>query len=168
MLFVSIFACLPYKLPDPRLAFIACILTPCISSGNPTTAPFENHVITHQLLYVFSTFSSNCLTFLPSLEPGSPFLLWKPGSPLQQVVLFFSLHLYLYVACVLFACSVTQCSTLLNAMGCRLPGSSVHGIFQQESWRGLPFPTPGVYSPTLSSLLFLLHFLSFLYKSSQF
>ena len=23
------------------------------------------------------------------------------------------------------------------------PGSSVHGIFQQEYWSGLPFPTPG-------------------------
>ena len=24
-----------------------------------------------------------------------------------------------------------------------LPGSSVHGIFQQEYWGGLPFPSPG-------------------------
>jgi len=24
-----------------------------------------------------------------------------------------------------------------------LPGSSVHGIFQQEYWSGLPFPTLG-------------------------
>ena len=28
-------------------------------------------------------------------------------------------------------------------MDCNLPGSSVHGIFQQEYWHGLPFPTPG-------------------------
>jgi len=26
---------------------------------------------------------------------------------------------------------------------CIPPGSSVHGVFQQEYWSGLPFPTPG-------------------------
>ena len=26
---------------------------------------------------------------------------------------------------------------------CSLPGSSVHRIFRQEYWKGLPFPTPG-------------------------
>ena len=24
-----------------------------------------------------------------------------------------------------------------------LPGSSIHGIFKQEYWSGLPFPSPG-------------------------
>ena len=28
-------------------------------------------------------------------------------------------------------------------MDCSLPGSSVHGILQQEYWSGLPFPSPG-------------------------
>ena len=28
-------------------------------------------------------------------------------------------------------------------MDCRLPGSSVHGIFQARNWSGLPFPSPG-------------------------
>ena len=28
-------------------------------------------------------------------------------------------------------------------MDCSLPGSSVHGVFQQECWSGLPFPSPG-------------------------
>ena len=28
-------------------------------------------------------------------------------------------------------------------MVCSLPGSSIHGIFQQEYWSGLPFPFPG-------------------------
>ena len=28
-------------------------------------------------------------------------------------------------------------------LGLSLPGSSVHGIFQQEYWSGLPFPLPG-------------------------
>ena len=36
-----------------------------------------------------------------------------------------------------------SCLTLYNPMDCRLPGSSVHVIFQQEYWSGLPFPSPG-------------------------
>ena len=28
-------------------------------------------------------------------------------------------------------------------MACSLSGFSVHGIFQQEYWSGLPFPSPG-------------------------
>ena len=31
----------------------------------------------------------------------------------------------------------------LGPVDCSMPGSSVHGIFQQEYWSGLPFPTPG-------------------------
>ena len=33
--------------------------------------------------------------------------------------------------------------TFCNPMDCRPPGSSVHGIFRQEYWNGLPFPSPG-------------------------
>ena len=32
--------------------------------------------------------------------------------------------------------------TLWDPMDCSLPGSSVHGILQQEYWSGLPFPSP--------------------------
>ena len=28
-------------------------------------------------------------------------------------------------------------------MDCSLPGSSIHGFSGQESWSGLPFPSPG-------------------------
>ena len=35
---------------------------------------------------------------------------------------------------------VAQCCPILS---CSLPGSSVHGILQQEYWSGLPFPSPG-------------------------
>ena len=41
--------------------------------------------------------------------------------------------------CVLVAQS---CPTLCDPMDCSLPGSSVHGILQQEDWCGLPFPPP--------------------------
>ena len=48
----------------------------------------------------------------------------------------------LYVEC--YCCSVTKlCPILCNPIDCSLPGSSVHGILQQEYWSGLPFPSPG-------------------------
>ena len=38
---------------------------------------------------------------------------------------------------------VTQsCPTLCDPVGCSLPGSSVHGIFQAIVWSGLPFRSP--------------------------
>ena len=36
-----------------------------------------------------------------------------------------------------------SCQTLCDSMVCNPPGSSVHGIFRQEYWSGLPFPSPG-------------------------
>ena len=36
-----------------------------------------------------------------------------------------------------------SCPTLCNPVDCSLPGSSLHGILQQEYWTGLPFPSPG-------------------------
>ena len=42
------------------------------------------------------------------------------------------------------ACSVAQlCLTLCYPMDCKPPGSSVHRIFRQEHWSGLPFPPSG-------------------------
>ena len=35
------------------------------------------------------------------------------------------------------------CLTLCETTACSPPGSSVHGIFRQEYWSGLPFPPPG-------------------------
>ena len=42
-----------------------------------------------------------------------------------------------------FIFSLQLCLTLCDPMDCSLPGSSVHGILRQESWSGLPFPSPG-------------------------
>ena len=39
-------------------------------------------------------------------------------------------------------CRTQSCPTLKETMDCSLPGSSVHGIFQ-EYWSGLSFPSPG-------------------------
>ena len=47
-----------------------------------------------------------------------------------------------YLFCLL--CSVVQsCLTFFSPMDCSPPHSSAHGIFQQEHWSGLLFPTPG-------------------------
>ena len=54
--------------------------------------------------------------------------------------------------------SVTQaCLTLCDLMDHNLPGSSVHGIIQEESWSRLPFPPLGDVPPTLGSNPGLLH-----------
>ena len=43
-----------------------------------------------------------------------------------------------------YVCACAQsCLTLCDLTNCRLPGFSNHGIFQQEYWNGLPFPTQG-------------------------
>ena len=51
---------------------------------------------------------------------------------------------------------VQSCPTLHDPMDCSLPGSSVHGIFQQEYWSGVPLPA-------LSSMSLVIFF--FLYKN---
>ena len=35
------------------------------------------------------------------------------------------------------------CPTLCDSMECSPPGSSVHGILQEEYWSGLSFPSQG-------------------------
>ena len=49
---------------------------------------------------------------------------------------------FLTTLCVC-AKSLQSCLTLCDPMDCSPPGSSVHGIFQQEYWGGLPCPPPG-------------------------
>ena len=34
------------------------------------------------------------------------------------------------------------CLTISDPTDCSLPGSSVHGIFQEDYWSGVPLPTP--------------------------
>ena len=51
------------------------------------------------------------------------------------------------VSSVLY-CVLSLCLTLCNPMDCSQSGSSVQGIFQEEYWSGLPFPTEGRPSQT--------------------
>ena len=51
---------------------------------------------------------------------------------------------FIYIYIYTFECLVTQsCPTFYDPLDCSPPGFSVQGIFQQEYWNGLPFPTPG-------------------------
>ena len=63
--------------------------------------------------------------------------------------------------------SLQSCPTLCNPMDCSPPRSSVHWIFQEEYWSGLPCPPPedlpdpgiqskpvSLMSPTLASGFF--------------
>ena len=44
---------------------------------------------------------------------------------------------------IMFCCLVAKsCLTLCNPMDHSPPGSSIHGILQQEYWSGLPCPSP--------------------------
>ena len=43
---------------------------------------------------------------------------------------------------VKWKCWSLSCVQLCNPMDYSLPGSSVHGILQEEYWSGLPFPSP--------------------------
>ena len=44
-----------------------------------------------------------------------------------------------------------SCLTLGNPVDCSPPGSSVHEIFRQEYWSGLPFPPPGIPDPGIKA-----------------
>ena len=64
-------------------------------------------------------------------------------------------------------CLLTQsCPTLYDPMDCRLPGSSIHGIFQQEYWSGLHFLLQGIF-PAQESNLCLLRLLHWQVDSLQ-
>ena len=70
---------------------------------------------------------------------------------------FFSAHRFLHCFAIRNTCSqplegffsmmhaqlLQSCPTLGDSKDCRPPSSSVHGIFQQEYCRGLPFLPPG-------------------------
>ena len=70
----------------------------------------------------------------PGIKPRSPalqadsLLLAPLGSPEQ---------------CLCVCVSHSVVSDSLRPLDCSPPGSSVHGIFRQEYWTGLPFPSSG-------------------------
>ena len=70
--------------------------------------------------------------------PGSPRPWDSPGK--NQGV---GCHFLLQCMKVKSESEVAQsCPTLLDPMDCSLTGSSIHGIFRQEYWSGVPLPSP--------------------------
>ena len=68
--------------------------------------------------------------------------IWPPRYSLntehQRVFLLQSLYWSILL------CLVAElCPAPCNPMDCSAPGSSIHGISQQEYWSVLPFPSPG-------------------------
>ena len=87
-----------------------------------------------------ATHSSILAWRIPWIEkPGG---LWSIG--LQSVGHSWTTNTFTFHPCsVKLKVLVAQSyPTLSDPMDCTLPGSSVHGILQQEHWSGLPFPSP--------------------------
>ena len=56
---------------------------------------------------------------------------------------FLASRAHLLTTLCVCAKSLQLCLTLCDPMDCSPPGSSAHGILQQEYWSGLPCPPPG-------------------------
>ena len=54
-----------------------------------------------------------------------------------------SLPLLPFQMLVTHVCMLSHVQLFATPMDCKLPGSSVHRILQQEYWSGLPFASPG-------------------------
>ena len=61
---------------------------------------------------------------------------------------------------------VTQlCLTLHNPMDCSLPGSSIHGIFQEEYWNEVPLPSPEALTEPAECSVFKIEMWPFVIES---
>ena len=135
---------------DPPNTDTVCSVPPAYTA---TQLPLPAHIPTYQVAFCLSSrcqlalaqapanlsASSEAMTrpptrFDPQPGEGPPswalFLSWRKSSPI-------GVHLrFIYIWCALSIVSLwpRDCSPL---------GSSVHGVFQQEYWSGLPFPPPG-------------------------
>ena len=76
-------------------------------------------------------------------------LLW----PSETCLLIFCKTIYIFIHKYHFSAqSLQSCLTLCDPMGCSLPGSSVHGILQEEYWSELPCRLPAALLDTGSNL----------------
>ena len=72
------------------------------------------------------------------------FKLWFWSFWGTEFYIFKELKFFYFSLMFVCVCLVVQLyPTLCNPIDYSLPGSSVHGIFQQKYWSGLPFPPPG-------------------------
>ena len=55
-----------------------------------------------------------------------------------------SVFLKIFKISYVISCSVAKsCLTLCDRLNCHMPGASVNGIYRQEYWSRLIFPSPG-------------------------
>ena len=102
------------------------------------------------------------LSFLYSVKPQAsglrPFLLYScslGARILALTIIFYSKDSPVYISSSdlshkLLSCSMHACmlsclvvTNSLDPVNCSLPGSSAHGIFRNEYWSGLSFPSLG-------------------------
>ena len=104
--------------------------------------PFPVCVFHPLLLLLLSRFSR---VRLCDPTNGSP-----PGSPIPGILQARTLGCHFLLQCmkVKSESEVTQsCPNLSDLMDCSPPGSSIHGIFQEEYWSGVPLPVGLPSSP---------------------
>ena len=98
------------------------------------------------LLYILNSLTYICKSH-SSKKLGTKLMLW-PSFFMYEAVLWRrqgkTVGEYRSLLCV-HAKSLQSCPTLCNPMNFSLPGSSVHGILQEEYLSGLPFPPPGIF-----------------------
>ena len=86
--------------------------------------------------------------YMQSLSPPSPAHTGLAAEP-QTCLSTFQLAFPTFFKPLLFQKGIFHClvtlsfPTLIDTMDCSPPGSSVHGIFRQKYWSGLPFSPPG-------------------------
>ena len=120
----------PGDLPNPGIKSRSPVLQKDSLPAEPQGKPKNTGVGSLSLLQqIFLTWKSNqdlqrCRWILYQLSyQGSPFFTVEKERKENEVA--------------------QLCPSLCYPMDCSLPGSCFHGIFRQEYWSGLPFPSPG-------------------------
>ena len=129
MKWLSLFQCLSYRFTVYRTAFTdECDDTLMCDSNRKDTAAAAKSL-------------QSCPTLCDPIDgspPGSPCPWDSPGKNTGV-----GCHFLLQCMKVKSESKVAQsCPTLSDPMDCSPPGSSVHGIFRQEYWSGVPLPSP--------------------------
>ena len=101
---------------------------------------------TENFLAVFLSFEGTERRSSGNQEEGSH---QTTSKSVQALILYFladktMTSKFLFFKPPMVTCSVAElCLTLCNHVDCSLPGSFVHGVFRQEYWSVLLFPSPG-------------------------
>ena len=121
---------------------------PILSPSAPTNIPSFSNLVYRGLLLswdflgdiVCPCFSNNAKNILFTAAYTVAFLDGRPSSGIFCFGLFF-IDCFVMCSC---SCPIAQpYPTLCDPLDHSPPDSSVHGVFRQEYWSGLPYPPPG-------------------------